>query len=531
VSLSRILDLGNRFLGVFSQETFTKTPLTHKPHRQYRSEENMSKHATPLLILTLLMPLLIMPVKPVLAATPDTWTTVAPMQVARSKLGVVASGGKIYAIGGSTENGYIPNTVGNNYAEKGWMSNINEEYDPVTDRWVLKQPMPTARYEFAAAAYSNKIYCMGGITNWVSGQVTYTKVNEVYDTATDTWEKKASVPYSPEGQANVVGDKIYLVGGGEAETLNQIYDPETDLWTLGASLPEKVSFQVSVVLDGRIYVTGLYQSLGKESSSSKNYVYDPPSNTWTSCAALPADAFSEAGVPWRGNWSSEGAGATTGANSAKRICVFFTQYVYSGPLPNMVYNAVDDSWDRGADEPTNREGFGVAVLNDMVYLVGGKHLEYPFPDDNYFTVTPLAANERYTPLGYGVPDHSQVKFFDDIAPRITITSPENRTYNENSVLLNFTINEPVDRILYSLDDNQNATISGNITLSGLPNGVHYLVVYANDSSGNAGASETVTFTIAKQDPFPTIPVLIIIVAVIVVAGALLYRKRVRGRTQ
>jgi len=495
----------------------------------------MSKHATLLLALILLTPLLVAPVRPVSAAASDSWTTMAPLQVARCDLGVVTLSGRIYAIGGSTENGYIPNTVGNNYTAKGWISNINEEYNPATGTWVFKKPMPTPRYEFAAAAFQNKIYCIGGVVDWHVGYfINRTKINEVYNPATDTWEKRAPVLYSPEGQANVVGDKIYLIGGGDTATLNQVYDPATDSWTLGASLPEKVSFQVSVVLDGRIYVSGFLQSLGLEFLDSKNYVYDPPTDTWTSCAALPADTFSGEGVPWRGNWSSEAAGATTGTLSSKRIYVVFTQYVYSGPLPNRVYNPVNDSWSRGADVPTNREDFGVAVLNDMVYVVGGKYLDYPFPDDNYFTVTPLSTNERYTPFGYGVPDPSPVKFFDSIAPKITITSTENKTYNTDSVLLNFTISEHAAQILYSLDGLENATLSGNITLSGLSNGVHDLIVYANDTSGNMGASETVSFTVIIPEPsdietFPTTLLLGSIIAVVAVVGLglLVYLKKRR----
>ena len=490
----------------------------------------MSRTAAVVLVLTFTISLLTAGANPVNAATPDSWTLMAPMQVARSDFAIVTAGDKIYAIGGSTESGYIPNTVGNNYTDKGWISNINEEYDPATDMWVFKKPMPTSRYGLVAAAYQNKIYCIGGVVDWHVGYfINRTRINEVYNPATDTWEKRAAVPYSPGGQANVAGDKIYLVGGGETGTLNQVYDPTTDSWTLGASLPEKVSFQVSVVLDGRIYVSGFLQPLGSEFLDSKNYVYDPPTDTWTSCATLPANAFSGEGVPWRGNWSSEAAGATTGALSSKRIYVFFIQYVYSGPLPNLVYNPVNDSWTRGTDTPTNRQGFCVAVLDDMVYLVGGKYLDYPFPDDNYFTVTPLSTNERYTPFGYGVPDPSPVKFFDSIAPRITVTSPENKTYNANSVLLNFTISEPVAQMLYSLDRNENATLGGNITLAGLSNGLHDVVVYAEDASGNTGVSEIVSFTIAVPEPFPTTLAISSAIAVVTVIGLglLVYLKKRR----
>ena len=87
-------------------------------------------------------------------------------------------------------------------------------------------------------------------------------------------------------------------------------------------------------------------------------------------------------------------------------------------------------------------------------------------------------------------------FFDSIPPAIYILSPQNTTYTEGSVPLTFTVNEKTSWIGYSLDDQENVTITGNIPLTGLPEGSHNIVVYANDTSGNMGASDTVHFTVA-----------------------------------
>jgi len=54
---------------------------------------------------------------------------------------------------------------------------------------------------------------------------------------------------------------------------------------------------------------------------------------------------------------------------------------------------------------------------------------------------------------------------------------------------------------YSLDNQANQTINGNCTLTGLTVGTHSIVVYANDTFGNMGKSETVTFTVAKPEFF------------------------------
>ena len=38
-----------------------------------------------------------------------------------------------------------------------------EEYDPNTDTWTVKAPMPTARQSLGAALANGKIYAIGGI--------------------------------------------------------------------------------------------------------------------------------------------------------------------------------------------------------------------------------------------------------------------------------------------------------------------------------------------------------------------------------
>jgi hypothetical protein len=86
---------------------------------------------------------------------------------------------------------------------------------------------------------------------------------------------------------------------------------------------------------------------------------------------------------------------------------------------------------------------------------------------------------------------------------ISITSPENKTYTVNSVSLSFTVSETTSWIRYSLDGQANVTITGSTTLSGLADGLHSLTVYAQDTDGQTGSSETIYFTIAEGAETPT----------------------------
>lgn len=119
----------------------------------------MSKNAVMLFALIFLTASSIIVAMPVsgTSVTANSWVSKAPMHIARSDLGIATVNGKIYAFGGNTENGYIPNNEGNDYNAKGWITNINEEYNPITDTWAFKTPMSTQRYEFAIASYQGKI--------------------------------------------------------------------------------------------------------------------------------------------------------------------------------------------------------------------------------------------------------------------------------------------------------------------------------------------------------------------------------------
>jgi len=100
---------------------------------------------------------------------------------------------------------------------------------------------------------------------------------------------------------------------------------------------------------------------------------------------------------------------------------------------------------------------------------------------------------------------SEITYFavDTTAPHISILSPEAKEYGASDVLLNFVVNEATSRIAYSLDGGVKATVGENVTLSELSVGAHNVTVYAWDSVGNLGTSETITFAIAKPELFPT----------------------------
>jgi hypothetical protein len=479
----------------------------------------MSKSAALLLVLVFLVASCLVVAKPAFssaATTEDTWAAKAPMHEARSGLGVVAVNGKIYAIGGSTASGQYPPDV-----EFGGFVGTNEEYDPATDTWATKASMPTPRDYFAIAAYENKIYCIGGAVGFKVdeyGFYSYVRsgVNEVYDTVTDTWETRAPMPNDAMGleakvvvdcQAHVVNGKIYVMDWSFIDwPYMYVYDPAADSWSSGTRMPQPYpdydSSPTSAVVDNKIIVTFEFSDrLNPE--QQKIVIYDAETDSWSGGRSSPTIVICGA------------AGATTGVKAPQKVYVLGPPGGFPQPVNNQVYDPEADAWTTATPMPTYRKDFGVAVVNDVLYAIGGYYTE---SHEAWLQglVTPVAVNEQYFPIGYGVP------------PEIKVLSPETRTYNASSVDLVFTVNKPVNWMGYSLDGRDNVTISGNTTISGLSYGLHNVTVYARDEFENTGASETISFSV--DVPFPLVPVAVASAAIIavVVAALLFYFKKHGG---
>jgi hypothetical protein len=154
--------------------------------------------------------------------------------------------------------------------------------------------------------------------------------------------------------------------------------------------------------------------------------------------------------------------------------------------------------------------------------------------------------DRYLP--YDVSSDLIDFTIDSTSPVISILSPENASFESTEnildVTLNFTVNEPVSQVIYSLDGRANVTVAGNTTLTDLPygehnvtltdlsNGSHNITAYVKDTFGNVGASETVYFSVKlpepqpEPEPFPTTFVIASVITVAVVGiGLLVYFKK------
>jgi hypothetical protein len=133
----------------------------------------------------------------------------------------------------------------------------------------------------------------------------------------------------------------------------------------------------------------------------------------------------------------------------------------------------------------------------------------------------------YANIHDGSHGSSSVDFTINAPPSIVILSPENKTYEIADLSLNFAVNEPVKWAGYSLDGKKNITVTGNSTITNLANGFHSITVYANDTSGNMGTSQTMHFSVDVPALTQTAIIVAATIAVVVSisVGLLVYRKK------
>jgi len=127
-------------------------------------------------------------------------TGTQPFVGQRDHMGVAVVDGKIHAIAGRMDS-YDFNT------------GLNAIYDPKSDGWSFRAPLPTPRSGVSAVYIGGKIVVFGGEA---TGRVFGT--NEAYDPKTDSWEALAPMPIPRHGlhgaTVAVIGNMVHVPGGG-----------------------------------------------------------------------------------------------------------------------------------------------------------------------------------------------------------------------------------------------------------------------------------------------------------------------------
>ena len=239
----------------------------------------------------------------------DKWTKKKPMALASHHVSFTELNGKIYAFGG-----FVPPASG----PPAWVPINNAwEYDPVADTWKALAPMPTKRGSPVAVTVGNRIYVIGGASTPPNTEVAAVHpaqphvvlgTVEEYDPATNTWRERRPMP-TPRNHttAGVVNNKVYVIGGrvgaafigvGTNVDVVEEYDPATDRWgAVRARMPSARSAMASGVHNGRIYVEGGEMQTGQYMVTFRALeAYDPAANRWSVLPSMPVSRHGLAGA-------------------------------------------------------------------------------------------------------------------------------------------------------------------------------------------------------------------------------------------
>ncbi len=299
---------------------------------------------------------------------PIKWTAKANLPLPHRNGKAVASGGKVYFMGG-----YCPETEEEREAS-------NYEYDPQKDSWAAKTKIPVGRSNFAIASFGPDIFVIGGDPVLPN--------NDLYVTDEDRWEALAplSLPRQHIDGARI-GRKVYVVGGlirdptptddseqkipKIATRTVEVYDIDENKWGPGHPLPEARHGVQVAVLNGKLYaIGGAYdqsKGLGITAAFEK---FDPDSNTWESLNNLPVPILAPGTAVVREKiFIMGGSMVENGSWTA-------SDKVY-------VFDVHKEKWGMASPLPKRIRFPGVAVIDNRIYVIGGCDGEFNAYDSVY----------------------------------------------------------------------------------------------------------------------------------------------------
>ena len=169
----------------------------------------------------------------------DAWSPRAVAPRPRGGAAAAFVGGRIWVVGGVTDQGLASDLVA---------------YDPGTDMWAADFPsMADTREHLAACALEGRMHVFGGRR----GGLNNVNTHEAWDPATETWETLEPLPTARGGIAAAALDGRCHVFGGEADegtfNENEAWSPEEG-WTTWPVMPTARHGLAAVTVNQQIFV-------------------------------------------------------------------------------------------------------------------------------------------------------------------------------------------------------------------------------------------------------------------------------------
>jgi Carbohydrate binding module (family 6)/Kelch motif/Calx-beta domain/Galactose oxidase, central domain len=187
------------------------------------------------------------------------------------------------------------------------------------------------------------------------------------------WASIATAPINwDEGQVAVVNGKIYVLGGFidpgyDSTHLANVYDPIANLWSALPNIPETMTHGSTVVVGTKIWVIGSFTNNENGPASNHVWIYDTVAGTWTAGPNLPANAGAAGGIGLVNNKIYYFAGLTRDATTLA--------FENTNEVIDLDLNNIAAGWQQLKAFPTPRNHLGSAVLNGVIYAIGGQNIK------------------------------------------------------------------------------------------------------------------------------------------------------------
>lgn len=206
----------------------------------------------------------------------EGWAVGPDLPAPRAEFVAAQVGGQVVIVGGRTPKGKN-NRAYNDHTD------VDDTLllDPLTNRWHLGTPAPTARNSAAGAMLDDGLHIVGGRIS-AGGGIHNLSVHEVYDPTADEWSVRAPMPQAQGGlAATAINNRLYAFGGeffGARSGVYKeawVYDPITDSWQAVASMPLPRHGLGAATLIGGIHLIGGATRSGAEGRSDRHDVFHP----------------------------------------------------------------------------------------------------------------------------------------------------------------------------------------------------------------------------------------------------------------
>jgi N-acetylneuraminic acid mutarotase len=212
------------------------------------------------------------------------------------------------------------------------------------------------------------------------------------NTAAGSWTAIAPITIQPRQEHGAVkfdDDTLYIIGGIYPETDGnfptvttvQKYTISTNTWSRSADLPIPLNHPNSAVVNGKIYVLGGLTTVSSTTTfwnaTGACFEYDPISDTWTTIGQLPIGRWTGSaavGVSGTTVYLAGGLANTNLTDDEEGTISIFTSYnvatKYFTILPDM---------------PEPRDHAGVGLVNNKLYVLGGRAYGHNNTKNNVFS--------------------------------------------------------------------------------------------------------------------------------------------------